>query len=285
MELIQATIDIQSPFEEVRLRPIGDIQYGATNQSCSLEALQNFVRQGIQRDAYYIGMGDFVDVLSPSGRRKIASADLYDSAVEALEAAVEGHMEVIKDILRPTTGRWWGLVEGHHFLSFQDGTTADTRFADFLGAPFLGNSALIKVDFREKKKNITASCKIFLHHGVGSGQLTASPLNKLERLAGTIDADIYLMAHQHKLVGGRMSRLQWIETKHGSKLFARQILMACTGGYLRGWTQGSVRNGRAGGGYVEEKMLPPTGIGGVELLLTPTVDDDGFAYVESRVVI
>ena len=54
------------PWKETFLVPIGDIQLGAGG--VDLDTLRADVKRGMDLDAWFIGLGDYVDVASPSGR-------------------------------------------------------------------------------------------------------------------------------------------------------------------------------------------------------------------------
>ena len=282
MELIQTTIDIRKS-GPITIRPVSDLQYGA--EGVALEQFERYISDGVEQGSFFIGLGDFLDVESPSGRSKIAKAQFYDSVNKVLDDGVQAQLDIVQNILEPSRGKWLGLLEGHHFHQFgSDGLTVDERLCQFLEAEFLGNCALIRITFTNRKQE--ASIKIFVHHGTGSGSTVGSPVNKLERLAAYFDADLYLMAHHHKLVATPISRLIWYDSKsEGPKLKAKQVYMACTGGYLRGYTQGSEFNGRKSGSYVEQKLLAPTAIGGLVVHLTPTMDSDGYFHIEPKITL
>lgn len=283
MELIQTTVELKQPFKAITLRPVSDLQYGA--EGVAFETFKRYIREGIADDSFFIGLGDFLDIASPSNRERLRMAGLYDSILKGLDNEVENQMDKVMEVLRPTRGRWLGILAGHHYHEFLDKTTVEDRFCESLDAPFLGDSALIRIIFKDKGKRQQASCTLLVHHGVGSGQSTTAPLNKLEKLAAYFEADLYMMAHHHKLCTSTISRLSMHDAKKGPILKARPIYLACTGGYLRGYTQGSRMGLRPTGGYVEKKLLPPVGIGGIVVSLKPEVDEDGFACTEIRVTV
>lgn len=98
---------------------------------------------------------------------------------------------------------------------------------------------------------------------------SGAPLNRLENVMPYFDADIYLMGHQHKKVGTPIDQL-YMTVKFPHKLRYRTKLIACTGGYLRGYMQG-VTQGRnfPRGGYVEQRMLSPVSLGCVLIFIRP----------------
>jgi len=257
------------PFEELRLMPIGDIQFtGLPDDPCDIKRLKRHIEWGVENDVIFIGMGDYTDFASPSNRARLKSAGLYDTAQIVLEQAAETGLDKLKKILEPTKGRWLGLLEGHHFYEFDDGTTTDMQLARFLDAPFLGNCAMIRLTF-VRGESSGVNCVIWAHHGVGSGITAAAPLNRLERVATHFDADIYLMGHHHKAASALLDRL-CLTSRGRPRLVDRTKALVATGSFLRGYMQGSGRKyGRAQGTYVEQKMLMPVALGGPLITITP----------------
>src|SRR3990167_8343006 len=103
------------------------------------------------------------------------SAGLYDTAERLIEEWAMQHVEELKEIMRPTKGRWIGMVEGHHFYEFSDGSTTDTELCRFLEAPFLGTTGMVRLQFvkqygdASKSHPVTTTCDIWMHHGSGGG--------------------------------------------------------------------------------------------------------------------
>ena len=261
------------PMNEVRILPIGDIQYGA--QGCDLDRLKAHVDWGMQNDCHFIGMGDYLDVASPSNRRMLSQVTLYDSVREMMDNKMEDELKELLRILGPTKGRWLGLVTGHHLWPFGDGTTTDTRLAQALDTKYMGDGAAVSIlrfQYAGKKgKKNSALAKIWYHHGVGSGQTAGAPLNRLEHVAKTFYADIYLMAHHHRKVSTKMPFIDYELGPRGAiQLINRNRILACTGGFLKGYEAGTTNPlGHPAAGYVEKAMLTPTALGGVMLSIRP----------------
>jgi len=272
MEIIEALVKTQLsttlPMQEVLIMPIGDIHNDASGNS-DLEKLRRHISWGMERGAYFLGMADYVDLASPSNRQQLLGAKVYDSVYDALDAQAYKAVEQLYEIMKPTVGRWLGLLTGHHYWQFQDGDTSDCWLARKFQAPFLGDCAMIRCQFAEPQGKPRAAFTIWCHHGTGSGMTVASPLNRLERVVEYFDADVYLIGHQHKLVGAPMDRLYVNWNRKPPQVEHRTVIVACTGGWLRGYQGGSRRGGKAQGTYVEKKMLSPTALGGVVISARP----------------
>lgn len=270
------------PFQqEVLIVPVGDVQYGA--QGCDFDRFARHIQWAAAKpNAYFLGMGDFVDFASPSNRGRLKASlqlgDLYETVEDALDDIALGHVDDVMRVLAPTRGRWIGWLEGHHFWEFKDGITSDQLFARKLDAPFLGTSALLEIRFRrpdrEHSKRSDAAFRIWCHHGhsTGSARTQAAPLNALEHIVKAFDADVYLVGHYHRKVAAKLPRIAARFPKGGGKgrLVHKNMVVACTGSFLRGYDAG----------YVEKRMLAPTALGGVAIWARPRWDHEGYAEVD-----
>jgi hypothetical protein len=259
---VEANITDYLPWQKTWLVPVGDIQQGASG--VDLSKLKDDINRGLDNDAYYCGLGDYLDVASPSGRQKLLAADFYDSVTAALAAQCDEELAKLQEILEPTRGRWWGLVQGHHFFDYGDGTTTDTRLAEWLGCPFLGDSAFIRPRFQEG--TVRTSLDIYITHGAGSGMTQAAPISKLEKVSNGVVADLYLINHYARR--GSVPRDR-IRLNQRGIIESNTIHMTATGGYMKGYEQGSRKAGRAQGSYVEKAMMNPTTMGGVLISMDP----------------
>src|SRR3990167_1464911 len=109
------------PWEDTVLMPLGDIQLQEDRGAVDVKRLKETVQWGVDHNAWWIGMGDYIDMESPSNRRALQNSGVYDAVLDALDAKAEELEDELKDILKPTVGRWVGLLEGHHFHPHQDG--------------------------------------------------------------------------------------------------------------------------------------------------------------------
>ena len=268
---VKTAKSLHLPYQEAIVMPIGDVQYsgGDKNDPCDVDRFQRHIEWGMKRGAYFLGMGDYLDTISPSQRVALKKLELYDSTEDMIEEILGKRLERFQRLVKGTEGRWLGLLEGHHYADFPDGTTTDTRLCQFLKAPFLGDCAMVQLVFKDTALVRRASCTIWAHHGVGGGKLLSAPLNTLEHVVKAFSADIYLIGHQHKKVAGPLDRIfvQW--EADPPRVQHRRIIMACTGGFLRGYMQGHQRAGRAQGTYVEQAMMNPTSLGGVVIYIRP----------------
>ena len=267
------------PWQPIKLMPLGDCQAGV--DSCDLDLLAKSIDRGMREGAYFIGMGDYLDVASPSSRAKLKAAGLYDSVWETLDDAMLRHEADLMRILEPTIGRWFGLLEGHHTYEYQNGSTTDINLCRQLGTDFLGSCTMVRLRFDDGNRHCV-DCVIWAHHGVGAGVTAAAPITKLERVVEWTEADLYLMGHQHKRVAAATPRFYVVGNKNPT-VVARERLLVGTGSYLKGYMKGSVSGGRLGGTYVEKAMMRPVSLGSPLITIIPTrttVDSHDVTLIE-----
>ena len=276
MELVQHLIPTTSsdtlPWPEAMVMPIGDVQCGIPQ--CDEDRLRRHIEWGLEHNAFFLGMGDYADMANPTDRKKLISANLNDTTTQAITEKAEADVERFLSLVKGTEGRWLGLLQGHHYMTFSDGTTSDTRIAKVLNAPFLGDSAIVRLVLCHGTvaQPIGVTCDIFVRHGSGSSTTEASALTKVYRDAAVWEADIYLHGHHHRKVATKKPRTYM---DGGGILRHRNTIMAVTGSFLRGYLQSSQTNGRAGGSYVEAMGLPPVTLGGIILYVRAAETNNG----------
>ena len=263
MEFISISTETQPsltlPWPEVLLMPIGDVQCGVP--ACDEERLQRHMAWGIEHGAVFLGMGDYVDMAAPSDRGRLRKADFYDTVTMAIAEKAEADVARFLAIVDGSQGRWLGLLQGHHYMTFNDGSTSDTRIAAALGAQFLGDSAVVRLQLGSTDTFVDILC----HHGQGSTASEAGALTAVAKFgAGFGHADIVLNGHHHKKVATKKPRLDFDRNGH---LTSRNTVYAVTGSFLRGYLACAQRDGRAGGGYIEQRMLSPVALGGIVIYL------------------
>jgi len=251
LELI--SFPVPKSLDKLTIAPIGDIQWSGEAGPTAQDHLKRHIEYCLEHDAFFLGTGDYIDFMSPSNRHRLQAAGLYDTARDAIwSKAIELTEEVFEKFLKPTKGRWMGLVEGHHFSQFE-GEHTDEILAEKLGCKFLGTSAFVRVP--------SADFVIYVHHGIGGGQLPGSGLNKLYHLAaGLQGAEVYCMGHNTKMVSGRLSRPFPIWGKRNSEhsMEHRDVHIVNCGGFSKSNIVGHSVGARPRGDYAEQGMMTPS---------------------------
>ncbi len=280
MELVTYRFPVKTRQNDtLLLLPIGDIQWAGDKKEVALDMLKRHIEWGVENKAYFLGMGDYIDFLSPSNRERLRASGLYDTALNVVDQKAKDLVEELYDkALKPSKGRWFGLLEGHHYSDYRDGTTSDQHLARLLDTTHLGTSAYVRLLF--ERGSSVGGVNIWCHHGTGGGQMLGSSLNRAEKRIPGFEADIYLMGHDTKKVAGPIDRLEpwWPKGKSKAvpRLVHRTKIVASTGGFMRGYIAGSRAGQVPRGGYVEKGMMNPTSLGGILVKIRPRwVEEDG----------
>lgn len=260
-------------YNELRLLFLGDLQIGS---EVDLRRLKSYVSFARRIGAYVIGMGDYIDVVSPSNRVLIARilAESYDSTTEAIDRAGMEYVKEAYEILKPLKGRILGLIRGHHWCQFSgDRGDSTSLLADMLDTRNAGDCAIFNLVFEGPNSQKLVS-KIWAHHGTGSGMTASSATARLEHVTKAFFANIYAMGHQTKK---GVSVIPWIDTVPGEgeiyQMRGTNRYVVATGGYGKGYVPGSVDPWRKPAGtYVERAMMIPTALGSPLAMIRPMFD-------------
>lgn len=256
---------------------LGDFQWaGKKAQSTALERLKQTIEDALEaekagREVRFVGMGDYIDFASPSNRARLRSANLYDTATDIIDdKALELTEEVYELALKPTRGKWLGLVEGHHLHEMKDGTTTDMRLCEVLDAAFLGTTGLLKLGFKRKAGN-SFPVVLWVHHGTGNGQTGYYPLTRLEKKSAEWEqVDVFAMGHTTKMVTEFQNKVypRW---SPALDLAHRKVILIGTGGYSKTYVLGAQQGRIPRGGYAEQRMLNAAIIGSPVLHIRPRI--------------
>lgn len=255
--------------EPIYLIPFGDVHRSAP--LCHVEKWKEFCSWAkTKKNAYFLGMGDYDDLASASERRLLNGQDLHDSTIDTLEELYNKHTARFYKEIEFMKGKCVGIMGGNHFAEFQSGITSDQKLADLLGTKYLGSSCFVRLVFHcETKHHCSMVVDLWAHHGMGAARLIGGSLNRVQQMAESAEADIYLMGHDHKKSVGFTTRLCLKEGKGSIKLSQRKVLHARTGSFLKGYVEGRKS-------YIVDKAMNPTDLGVVKIELTPRrLQDNG----------
>lgn len=259
-------------YKELRLLFLGDLQIGSETDIRRLKSYVSFARR---IGAYVVGMGDYIDIHSPSMRELVARmvAQAYDSTVEAMDVAGKEYVDAAYEVLKPLQGRFLGLTRGHHWCQFSgDRGDSTTVLAEMLETRNAGDCAVYNLVFEDGDRKLV--CKVWAHHGTGSGMTASSATARLEHVTKAFYANIYAMGHQTKK---GVSVIPWIDTVLGEDdryhMQGMNRYIVATGGYSKGYVEGSVDPwGNPGGTFVEKAMMIPTALGSPLAMIRPMFD-------------
>lgn len=251
------------------LIPIGDTHIG--NMGFDEEKLRKLVKWiSEKKNVYWMGMGDYCECINYTDKR-FDPQQVPPWLRDKMDNMISSQVAKFVEILKPIKDKCLGLHEGNHDKKIRIKNQYDVvyeiwRAFGIKDLPMLKDAAITRLQFLThytSKKSPSYTFDIFSVHGNTGGRMGGAKVNRLEQLIGFFEADIYLMAHSHiKLTESKM--LLYADSNMNLKY--RKKILAVTGCFLNGYTQGSTS-------YVEKMMLPPTCTGVVKIMLNPRKKD------------
>jgi hypothetical protein len=219
-----------------------------------------------QKNALFLGMGDYTDGVSTSERIVLNDQGLHDTTRTTLQNVYKGVTKTLVNELSFMRGRMIGMLGGNHYFQFNDGDTTDHILAAALNTKFLGVCSFIRLSIRFKgKPDKRQSLDIFAHHGKGGGGSVGGTFNTIEKMTTTAVADFYLMGHDHKR-GCIPSTPRLQLTNGGSKgelnVKERTPWIGRTGSFLKAYENGRIS-------YNVDAARSPASLGWIEFEITP----------------
>lgn len=250
-------------------KPIRLVLFGDVHRDAPLhakDAWQDFLEyaRGL-KDAYFLGMGDYVDSASTSERDCLRRASLHESTTTDLESLASAKVALLAKELSFMRGRLIGLIGGNHYFQFESGQTTDHKLCERLSCKFLGVSTFARLQF--ECNGTKQSFDVWAHHGAGGARLPGGSINRVDQMREWAVADLYAMGHDHKrgiFPANPQLRLEHSSTKQadgGLWLKSRQQWLARTGSFLAAYQDGQRS-------YVVDGARGPCSLGHVELEIT-----------------
>ena len=252
------TIPLRSIHDRIHFIPFGDVHRDSPAHA-SDEWARFLAHAKAQKNAIFLGMGDYLDGYSTSEREVMYCNKLHDSSRKRHDEDGRGRVRAFAKEIAFMKGRMIGVINGNHYQEYRDGTNGDQYLACEMGAKYLGVCSIIRVmlDFQGKRCAFT----IIAHHGRGAGTTAGGRLNSVEKLAAYFpDAEIALMGDNHArgvLPLGDKLTLVRCAAINGYKLKSRKTFIARTGSFLKSYEPDE-------SSYVVDAALAPASLGWVE---------------------
>lgn len=257
---IDLELEIGKPF---KLIPVGDIHRDSDMfADTHWEEFLSYAKA--QKNALFLGMGDYTDGVSTSERIVLSDFGLHDTTRNTLKDVYKGVSKTLVNELGFMRGRVIGLIGGNHYFDFGDGNTTDHLLAAALQTKFLGVCSLIRLSLKFKGTNKAVSLDIFAHHGKGGGSTPGAQFNTIEKMLNSADADIYLMGHTHgKGCIPSSPRIKLVDDKKGGVIVReRTPWLGRTGSFLKAYESGKAS-------YNVDAGRSPCALGWIEFEITP----------------
>lgn len=215
-----------------------------------------------QKDAWFFGMGDYLDSTSTSERECLGNITekMHETFRRDIQELQLAKCELIAKELSFMRGRIIGMLNGNHYFQFQSGINSDQKICEMLAAKYLGVCAFVRLTF-DNGNGRYHTRDIFAHHGMGASRLVGGSLNRVAQMAEGAEADIFAMGHDHKrgAVPGQ-TRLFLMQGKNGVRLESREPIVLRSGSFLKSFEPGKSN-------YNVDACRAPSSLGHVEILV------------------
>jgi hypothetical protein len=266
MEVIEKVIEYKRP-DKFILYPIGDLHLGVIH--CDEDLIRQTVSEiKNQKNALWIGMGDYADCITPSDFKRWDGKILAPWMKGNEDNIGPTQVEKVDEILSPIWNKCLGLIEGNH-----DDNIRKYNHYDFMkellkranrkyNVPYAGVSCFVRLNFRRG----TSVHDIIIHarHGEGSARTPGARALAVLRLAQSmVNAHITLMAHLH---GQESPDIPQRLLLRGNKIKSFETIAAMTGAWVKAYMQGVPPC------YLERWGSPPSTLGCPRIIIEPDKD-------------
>jgi len=257
MFCIKRTINLDKKDDIIFLRPLGDIHVG--NRGCKLDKFQESINYIKKHDnTYTLGMGDYIDnVMAYRGGSIDKRWDPENVSRDTL--TTEEQIDKVIEMWDPIKEKTIGLHAGNHEWATINQRRFIKDFCKPLNLPYMGRMAYTRLNFKYKGRTLRDYILFTIHGGFTSAK-AGGVINRLEDIAGSFDADVYLMGHTHDTLTRSMVRIYYDKSTNG--MIERKCIMANTGTFLSGYEKGI-------DGYVEINPRGAKRVGTITLSFNP----------------
>ena len=219
----------------IYIEPLGDMHIGSLgfDEQKLLSRIEVIKKD---RNRYWIGMGDYIDAISPWKKGYIDKR--FDEAVYRSDyPTISRQIEKFISLVKPISRKCLGLLWGNHEWDKMEQEDFVRDFCSPLGVPFLGSRCFVNLNIK-KKGRLLGNWWIFAIHGKWGGERKGGAINKFDLLPRFIDADIYLMAHTHIKAVMPESRIVPVFRDGKVEIVEKDLIFAFTGGFLKQYVIG-----------------------------------------------
>ena len=230
-------VELSDKLQCVELHTFSDWHIG--DEHCDMQSIKAEVEIVKATDnAYCILNGDLCNTAT-----KTSVSDIYSEKMSIME-----QIQTCIELLEPIKDKILFITNGNHENRTykSDGVDIMRLIAKQLGLEkrYCSEGGLLFLRFGEVRQHGRHRTKqayaIYITHGSGGGRKAGGKVNRLEDLAGIVDADVYLHSHTHLPVLFKQGyyRVSWRNTSTAvvDKLFVNTSAKLKYGGY--GQTQG-----------------------------------------------
>lgn len=230
--------------DEIIICPIGDLHIGSPHfDQKELDKQLRFIDEHRERCRIII-MGDIAET---------ALKDSVGAGVYEQDEMVQQQIYKAKNIFWDYRDLIDGVVTGNHEQRVYQRSGIDLMrfFCEIMQIPdrYLRYQGIIKFAWNQRCYHVS------VWHGSGGGSTPGGAMNKLQKQADTVFADVYLMGHVHRRQAH--TKMIYIPDPRTGKLKMQKQVFVVTGSALT-----------YNESYAEEKGLPPTEMGFPKIYLS-----------------
>ena len=220
----------------IQIMPLFDIHLGA--EACDEDKLrESIARVANTSRMYVIGGGDYAEYIAKSDKRfDVRSLASWMIDKDALADPALAQTDRIVSYLRPVAHKSLGMISGNHEASMSKYYERDILGEICRGIGrrdlMMGYEGWIILNFWANKSEAPPdhTIRIRVHHGYGGGRSEGAPMNAMQMMMLTHEADLVLMGHIHKRGVANPVMVEYIE--NGVPKYRIRKGMYC-GTYLR----------------------------------------------------
>ncbi len=240
MEVIEKELRYTRP-DKFYLYGLGDMHMGVIH--CDEDLLSVKVKEIAQEpNAYWIGMGDYGDCVTPSDFKRWEGRILAPWMKDNEDNIGPTQVEHVDAILSPIWDKCLGLIEGNH-----DDDIRKRNHYNFMAellkranlkseVKYGGASCLVNLKFHRKGSDERHQCIIHARHGEGHAQTSGARALAVLRLASVfVNAQITLMGHLH---GQESPDIPQRLICRDGKIKSFETIACMTGAWLKAYMQG-----------------------------------------------
>lgn len=263
MQVKDFVIPYRRAEHDIRIYCLGDIHTGTIH--CVEDDVKRKIQEIKRERAYWIGMGDYAEWITPSDKR-------YDPSQRAIAEWVEpdniGECQIkfLVDLFSPIKDKCIGLLYGNHEESIRifNHENVQKNLCDRLNVSNLGYSAMVRFYFNRQNSNEQHVLRGAFTHGAGAAITEGAKTNSLMRFMKAFNADFHAYGHLHDFIPKSLSKMS-VDGDYGKGKIKQKVSMgAITGCWFRTYTQGVIAS------YGERKAYPPTEICCAYFSIDPT---------------
>ena len=259
---METTIIVEKsvPFKKFYLVPLADFHIKA--KGCDLDIIKAYVDWiKNNENAYTVFNGDLLNCAT-----KDSMPELFEDLI-----SVDDSYDILRDIVMPIRNKVLLITRGGHEEAIYRKVGVDmmARLANDLDVPYRPDGGMVEIKVDTKEKESKCSFFVYAVHGWGAARTIGAKAKKTEDLALAVDADIYIVSHDHTQVVHRLNYLvpSSRRNKYGAKrLIPHRKILVNTGAFLRYE------------GYVSRKGYLPQDLGTPRILCEVKHEHSGVHY-------